>query len=288
MGAADTAAPGSVDVGLTATHLARPVVLDVPSADPAGADFEAVGSLWDVTLLGAVGVASGLEVDVAVPFTLHRSGVGVSPLADQRTEQLSGAALGDLRLGAALRLLQSDDTDAAFRVAARLDLALPTGDEGAFSGERSVVAVPAVSGELRSGPWIAGAELGARLRAASDVAGSRVGSQLVVGVGLGAALLTDDALSIALEAVALPTFASQEQLAYIAASGQREVVGHGPALVPTEWMASFRALFTPNFTARVGAGGGLALFGASDVTAPSFRLVLSTTYAFGGDGAKAR
>jgi hypothetical protein len=284
---ADTLASGAIAAGLTATYVARPIVLDVPSADPAGAEFEAVASQLDATLLGAYGVAPGIEADVALPVTLARSGVGVSPLTDQRTTALSGSSFGDVRAGAAFRMLRAPpEQGLGFRVAARLDLALPTGDKQAFAGERTLVVAPAVSGVLESGRWFAGAELGARLRGANDLAGSRVGSQLLVALGAGASLLDQGALSVQIEAIALPTTAAQHQLGYVAASGQREVVGSGTALVPAEWLLSLRALFTPSISANAGAGGALPFFGASDMTAPRFRLVLALRFAFAASDAR--
>jgi hypothetical protein len=282
---ADTAARAQIAAGLAATYLARSIVLAVPSADPGGAEFDAVGSLWNVTLLGSLGVASGIEADVALPFALHRSGVGVSPLADQRITALTGSSFGDLRLGAAFRLLRSASEPAlAHRVAARIELAVPTGDPSAFSRERTVVVAPSLSGEIEAGRWFAGAELGVRLRGVSDLAGARVGPQVLVAFGVGAALLAQRALAIQLEAIALPTTVRQDRLAYVSSAGQREVIGSGPALVPAEWLVSLcaRELFAPSWTASLGAGGALPLFGAADLTAPSFRLVLSTRYAFGG------
>lgn len=279
---ADTTASGAAAGGLTATYVARPVVLTVPSADPAGAEFKAVGSMWNATALGAFGLAPWIEVDLALPFTLERSGVGVSPLTDQRTAPLSGSSLGDVRAGVAFRILSPAPVPALEpRLAARIDLALPTGDKGAFSGERTVVVAPAVSFAIEAGRLFAGAELGARLRGVGDLAGSRVGPQLLVALGAGAALLPERTLSVQLEAIALPTTVGQHQLAYVAATGRREVVGTGPALAPAEWLVSLRTSWASSFTASAGAGAALPLFGAADLTAPSFRLVLAASYSFG-------
>jgi hypothetical protein len=277
VGSADTVAPGAVTLGFAATYLARPIVLDVPTADPSGAEVEAVGSMWDVALLGAVGISSALELDIALPLTLHRSGFGVSPLADQRLRPLSGAALGDIRLGGTLRLLRSGE-EPSYGLAARLDAVLPSGDDGAFSGEPSLAVVPAFSGEIRGGRWFAGAELGARLRPVSDLAGTRVGPELLIAVGAGAVLIPDDVLSVELEAQALPALSGQRELAFVPGEGQREAMGSNPLLMPAEWLASLRAGLTPEWAASLGAGGGLPLFGAGDLTAPSFRLVLRATY----------
>jgi len=82
--------------------------------------------------------------------------------------------------------------------------------------------------------------------------------------------------------MALPTTVAQHQLAYVAATGRREIVGSGTALVPAEWHASARVLFTPSLSASAGAGGALPFFGAADLTAPRFRFVLSLRWVLGG------
>jgi hypothetical protein len=207
--------------------------------------------------------------------------VGISPLSDQRTTAHGGTTMRDVRLGLALRLLRPPTSADRSGLSARLELALPTGDESSFAGDRSLVAIPALSGELSLGIFFAGAELGARLRQVSELAGSRVGPQMLMAIGAGATLLSDDLLSVELEAVALPTTVSQDRVAFVAASGQRQTVGHGPALVPAEWLASVRtaALFARTCSATIGIGGPLELFGAADLTAPSIRLLVSMTYA---------
>lgn len=290
VGPADTVRSGAVDAGVAMTYLARPIVLNVPSADPAGAEFEAVGSVWDATLLAAFGVTSAIEVDVAMPFTLHRAGVGVSPLTDQRITSISGSSIGDVRFGGAFRLAGSPravrdasnvlPSSLGSALAGRLDVALPTGDESTFSGERTIVVAPALSFALDGGRWFAGAELGARLRGVSALAGSRVGPQVVTALGVGAELLPERTLSLSLEAIALPTTVAQHRLAYVASAGQREVAGSGPALVPAEWLASLRTVLASRWTASLGVGGALPLFGAADLTAPRFRFVLSASHSF--------
>jgi hypothetical protein len=82
------------------------------------------------------------------------------------------------------------------------------------------------------------------------------------------------------EAIALPSALAQEQVAFVPADGGRQVVGNGPALVPAEWLASVRtAGLVRNWSASVGAGSALGLFGAADMTAPSFRFMFSLAYA---------
>jgi hypothetical protein len=280
VGSAETLAPGAVGVGFVATYLARPIVLQVPSADPAGAEFRAVGSVWDATLLGALGLGSGFEAELALPMALYRSGTGVSALTDQQPTALAHWAMRDVRLGAALQLVHGPPDPMTYGLLGRVELALPTGDEASFSGDGSVVLIPSIAGRLRDGRFFGGAELGARLRGVNELAGTRVGSQLLIALGAGAALLPEERLSLALEAIALPSTLAQQQVAFVYADGQRQVVGTGPALVPAEWLASVRtAGLVRNWSASVGAGGALELFGAGDMTAPSFRFMLSLAYA---------
>jgi len=280
VGAADTLAPGDIGVGLVATYLARPIVLQVPSADPAGAEFRAVESVWDATLLGAVGLGSRVEAELALPMALYRSGTGVSALTDQQPTALPRFAMRDVRLGVAYRLVDGPSEPTTYGLLGRVELALPTGDQTSFSGDGSVVLIPSIAGRLEDGRFFSGAELGARLRAVNDLGGTRVGPQLLIALGAGAALLSGERLSLALEAIALPSTAAQEQVAFVYSQGQRQMVGTGPALVPAEWLASVRSAgLIRNWSASVGAGGALELFGAASMTAPSFRFMFSVAYA---------
>jgi hypothetical protein len=189
----------------------------------------------------------------------------------------------DARLGAAFAVLPrarsfpGDD----YGLTARFELALPTGDESSFAGDRSFVGIPSLSGDFRRGPFMAGAELGARIRKTSDLSGSRVGPELVIALGIGAELRESDKLSLHLEAIALPNLVAQEQLAFVPGTDERVATGSRPLLMPAEWQASIRTaeLFGGDASLSLGGGGSLGLTGESGITSPSYRFTLAIRYA---------
>jgi hypothetical protein len=283
IGGSATTPPGAFTLGLFATYLSQPVVLVVPSADPKGAEAVAVDRLADATLLFSFGLSGKLDVAVALPVVVARTGVGVSPLTSQASAPLAHSALRDLRVGAGYRLAGSSYgvlCPDPFGLAARFDLALPTGDENSFAGEASAVAIPSVAGEVRRGPFSGGFELGARLRKTADLAGSRVGSQLSIALGLGADVLDRGRLGFMVEAFALPTLAQQDDLALDSTTGERKPVGIRPPLVPAEWHASVRSadVVVPGLSVALGAGTPLLLTGESGVTSPRWRATLALRY----------
>ena len=209
LGGARTIAPGRLGFALATTYLARPLVLVLPSASTAGAEALGVDRLWNTTALFSFGLTSSLELNLALPFTTYRTGTGLSAIASQHSTPLSFTALRDTRIGVTLALLPRAR---AFQLASRWELSVPTGDASAFAGDRSFVGVPSFVASWRDGPFVASAELGARLRRPTELLGSRVGSQMVVGLGAGADLL-DQRLGVRFEILALPTFEAQHSLA---------------------------------------------------------------------------
>jgi hypothetical protein len=269
--------------GLVTSYLTRPVVLLLPSSDPQGSEVVAVRDLVDATPLFSLGLTDRLELDLAVPVALYRSGLGVSPLTSQSSEPIAHTAMRDLRTGATLRLLgRSYDPSCndPLAMAARLELALPTGAHDSFAGDAAVVASPSLAAEWRPQPFVLGAEVGARVRRTADLAGSRIGSQLAVALGAGIDVLEKSRLGVFAEMAALPTLAAQRELARDPLTGDRVDAGGRPPLVPIEWQLGVRSadLLASGVSIGLGAGSSLAL-GESGVTSPRFRATLSLRYA---------
>jgi hypothetical protein len=88
-------------------------------------------------------------------------------------------------------------------------VALPIGDDQQLAGERGFVWAPSVLGEARSRHVLAGLHAGARVREESALGDARLGTQLVLGIGLGASILGDGGLDLLGEALALPVLATQ-------------------------------------------------------------------------------
>jgi len=281
VGGTATTSTGLLGFGWSTTYIARPIVLLLPSSRPSGTEVAAVDRLWNATFLFSYGLAERIEATIAIPTTLYRTGTGISALTQQSSQQLARAAMRDVRAGTAFALLPAPPPGAGgFSLATRLEIGLPTGDESSFSGDRTVVGLPSVAAEFRRSGLVIGSEMGARLRTTSDLAGTRVGSQLAFSFGMGGEILDGSKLGILLEAVALPTLVAQHELAP-ASTGGRAVLGNRRPLMPTEWLASVRTgeLLSGDMSLSLGAGGSLGLTGESGVTSPSFRVVFALRYA---------
>jgi OmpA-OmpF porin, OOP family len=283
IGGTDTTAAGQAGFAVVTTYAARPIVLMVPTTQPNGTEVAVVDDLWDATFLFSLGLTDRLEVGAALPITLGRTGTGVSVLTSQTPASLPRATMRDARLGATFSLAPRarEFPGDAFGVAARFELALPTGDESTFAGDRSVVGMPSFAADFRNGAFMAGGELGARLRQTSELVGSRVGSQLVVAFGIGAELREADKLSLHLEAMGLPTFVGQDELGLDPNTGKRVASSTRPPLLPAEWQVSVRSaeLMDGDLSASVGFGTSIGLTGDSAITSPSVRAIFSIRYA---------
>jgi hypothetical protein len=278
VGATETTAVGQLGFGIVATYLTRPVVLAVPTSYPGGTEVRAVDQLWDTAFLGSFGLAPRLEINLALPFVVYRTGTGVSSLTSQSSRPLPRTAMRDARGGLAYRILgPSRAAPDTLSMAARFELAVPTGDAATLAGESGVVALPSLAIEHRHGSFVGGAELGARLRSVAELAGARVGSQLVLAVGAGADLLPDEWLGVRVEILALPTLVAQHGTSTAVAEPNAGPTGSW--LVPAEWHVSLRTGgLSRDLSLQLGGGGGLAL-GDSSVTTPSYRVTFALRYA---------
>jgi hypothetical protein len=168
----------------------------------------------------------------------------------------------------------------AFRAAARFELSAPTGDDDQFAGERAAVFVPSLSAGWQKDRFFAGLEVGARFRPTAQLAGARVGTQLVTALGAGYDLLARrDLLSVVAEAWALPTFAEQENVA--PHPGQAEIfTPNGQTMLPAEWQLSARTapLKGGDLSIQAGGGGGIPVADAT-ITRPRWRFTLAVRWA---------
>ncbi len=281
VGAPDTVAAGRVGFGLATTYLRRPIALRAPTADPSGTDVPAVDHQVDATFLWAVGLTDRLEVSAAVPTSLYRSGTGVSAFTSQQATSIGRTAAHDLRFGLTYAWLPRAHAAEGFALASRLEATAPVGDRDAFAGDRGWVVAPSVAADVRVADLVTlGAEVGARLRAVTDVAGSRVGSQGYVAIG--AALdLVGDHLGVALEAYALPTLVAQASLDR---SPTTQALVESPSsrnLVAAEWMGSVSnaSALDGDLLVSLGAGTGLPLTDPASLGTPHWRALVSVRYA---------
>ncbi|HXX69985.1 MAG TPA: hypothetical protein VEK07_22585 [Polyangiaceae bacterium] len=279
IGSVDTIAPRQLGFGLVTSYMSRPIVLELGSAAGTSARYYAVDNQVDGTFLWSYGVGERMELDLALPLTFVQSGLGLAPVVGG--SELSNTATRDIRFGFTYALVpgrESVRSDGA-GLAARFEVSAPTGDRSEFAGEQSGVFAPSLSGELRLGEFFAGAELGARLRPATELLGARVGTELVTALGVGLDLLPRDLLSAAVEAWALPNLVSQDKA--IAQGGVLTNQPGGAALVPSEWQLSLRSASIAKGTVCVQLGGGGALPWSAEapVTSPRFRFALGVRWA---------
>ncbi|MCC6552550.1 MAG: OmpA family protein [Polyangiaceae bacterium] len=184
-----------------AGHLAPHVMLLADYAhDPlvvrSAADDEVVGAVVSDQLTlhldGALALWNRLLVDVDVPLVIVQSGDDPSQ-AGQSFQSPSGAALGDLRFGARVRVL--GDYHDAFQAALGAQLWLPTGASGSYVSDARPRAMPQaiVGGRLPELVW--SFAIGPELRRTQEFATVTQGTMLRWGGGVGF-LLMDGRLQV--------------------------------------------------------------------------------------------
>ncbi|HVJ93103.1 MAG TPA: hypothetical protein VM580_25055, partial [Labilithrix sp.] len=123
-----------------------------------------------------------------------------------------------------------------------------------------------------------GADIGARIRAVTEFAGARIGTQLTGALGAGFDILPRDMLSVLLEARAylnLPEQHTSQQSAFGITS-----TPNGQLIAPSEWMLGLRsAPVLGGDVSFFGGGGGPVPLMTEAITVPRFRFVLGVTYA---------
>jgi OmpA-OmpF porin, OOP family len=276
VGSAATTPAEKVSFGLVVSYLSRPVGFRVASPDPDGTIIHALDNMVDATFLWSLGVTDRLELTISAPVTLYQDGSGLADVLGTETE-LQRSVLRDPRVGVAFAILPPPRTGPVdgLSIISRLDLGLPLGDEASFAGAPTVTGVPSVTGELRTGRLRFAAEVGARLRGSSDLAGTVVGSQLHGALGGAFDVLPNRWLTVAAEAFALYTLAEQPE--------------GDPALVPAEWIVSATSapLLAGDVSVSLGGGGSLPLAAEAALTSPRFRFSLGLRYAPTGRDADA-
>lgn len=282
VGATETTAPGEFSVGLVTSYLRKPIVLRAASSNPGGTDVPAIDHMVDMNFLWAMGIIDQLELTVAMPVTLAQNGSGVSAFTSSDAQDVPGSSIRDFRFGAAYALLPRDRAypGNAFALTSRLEVAAPTGDQDWFGGDRGAVVIPTVAADFRLGQAFAGAEVGARIRKTTNLAGAQIGSQGFVALGAGYDILPGEMLSAGLEAYALPTFADQETLARDPDTQEIVATTNSDSLIPAEWMATVRSAPTRDGDVSFTLSGGSALpLTESAITSPQYRITAGIRFA---------
>ena len=273
VGPAATTFAGHLAMGLSLSYLSRPIVVEVESADPAGTRILVVDNDFGATLALALGLGDRAELTLAAPMTLFQNGSGVSDLVGTSDDELPTSAVGDLRFGTGLAIVQREPRADGPALAARFEAVAPTGTRSAFASAGAAVFVPTVvyDHRLAIGSW--GVELGGRLRpVARRFGGSTVQNQLYVGAAGAVEAVEDGWLSVAGELYALVGLTPRDDGA--AEGGSLEA--------PAEWFVSAR---TAHFLERqlallLGGGGWLPMGAAAPLTTPRFRVGLTVEYSW--------
>ncbi len=167
-------------VMLLGEYAYRPLVLYRNDGD------DTVGPVVSDQLFAHLGVSLGLwdrlTLSLNLPFALIST--GDSPAVDGLSfASPSGAALGDLRLGARLRLL--GDTGGPAELSLAGSLWLPTGSEDAFAGDGGVRGLPSLVFAGMAGNFVYGARAGVALRPERQFAATKLGTQVTFGAAAG-------------------------------------------------------------------------------------------------------
>jgi hypothetical protein len=278
VGSTETVAVRQLSFALVTSYLSRPIVFHL--ATPGGASTTlAIDDQVNATFAWAYGVTDRLELDLALPLTLGQSGLGAGPVTGGAG--LRDTATRDMRFGTTYRIV-TDEPPAGhvgWGLAGRFEVSAPTGDDDQFSGERVGVFVPGIATDVRYERFFGGAELGARIRPTTELLGARMGTQVVVALGVGADLLPRQLLSVTAEAWALPTLAEQADVTLQGA--QYVATPNGHHITPAEWALSARSapVHDGDLSFQLSGGGGIPFDSETAVTVPRFRFTLGVRWA---------
>jgi OmpA-OmpF porin, OOP family len=288
VGGTQTVTAGQVGFGLVTSYQSRPLLLDIPSPGPGGSRQFVVDNQVTGNFLWAYGVTSKLQLDVALPLTFVQSGAGTSPVTGGAA--LRDTALRDMRFGLVYAIIPRERIDPlkaareggagkAFSLAGRMTFVAPTGDSAELAGDRTAVFAPSIVADYRIARFVAGADLGARMRPVTEFAGTRVGTQIGTALGVGYEVLDRELLTIMLEGRALWNVPEQ-RVVQQSAFGLSASDVNGKRIVPAEWMLSARTapLLGGDVAFTIGGGGPLPLRDGSAFT-PRFRFLLGVAYA---------
>jgi hypothetical protein len=189
-----------------------------------------------------------LDLTLGLPIYGDVTGAGSDAIATQKPTALSGAALGDVRIGVRSSLLHAAE-DSMFRLMLRNEWTLPTGDQSKYAGDVGPTTTFALTGAVDTGGWSAALDLGYRAAPAVRFGDVRLGSAAIFGIGLARDIIEHHVLSIGLEAWA-------SRLLIDAPSS--DVPSNKTVAFPAEWLANVQ-LRPRAWSFWFWAGGGGAL-----------------------------
>jgi len=132
-----------------------------------GTRQEVIQDQLTLDLMGSIALFDRLSIGLAVPLFLVNGGDGTDGTVVDLNPVPDGFALGDIRLSVKVGIVMRDEDADGFGLAASLDLGLPTGDTDAFVSD-GFTAAPTVAADFKAGIFTVAANLGYRIRTASD------------------------------------------------------------------------------------------------------------------------
>jgi outer membrane protein OmpA-like peptidoglycan-associated protein len=258
-----------VDNTRTLGHLSFAASLSFDSAGDllveTGADGEEEASVVSrqdtLSLFGAVGLWSRLELGFEVPFYVAQDGEAPNNLGFGELDH--GAGLGDIRVVPKVRLLGGEDRRATgFGLAFATDLTVPAGSGATFQGG-GFRTEPRLLGDYRlaNGFWLGGS-VGGRIQSATQLADYEQGTALTW--GLAARVPTVSWLAVTAEAVGSRTLSTDAGF---------------EAEVRRLWLLGVDAEFDKAWGVRLAGGRRLG----TGVGNPSYELAAIVSYTFAYD-----
>lgn len=277
-----TAPASSAAFGIVPTYYLRPIGLRIASADPEGTTIYAVDNAVAATFLLGIGVADRAQIHIATPVVLFQDGASKADVVGS-DQALPRSAVGDMRFGVSVGILQRSPGASGPGLTARFEMAAPTGHDEAFVGHATSTYAPGLAFDYRIGPFSAGVDASVRVRDYVKLAGALIGTQIAGSVGVGYDFLDDDMLSANLEAWALFNVLQQNELTSQRGQFEAEEEPSDVLHIPAEWMLSVRTAGLLDGRFRASLGGGSFIPTTTDglpVTTPAFRLALGIHYTY--------
>jgi hypothetical protein len=217
---------GSFAASANSWYIVRPAELAVSSPDPEGRTVDVVSRATVVDLRAGFGIGKKIDLSLAAPIFLDIRGAGADAISTQKPPAFQGAALGDPRIGVRIGLLPPNSD--GWRLMLRNEWSLPLGNNNHYTGDLSFTSTLAVTGAWYYQGWSAAVDVGARSSRSTRFGDVRLGTSAIFGFGFARDILTENVLSVGLEAWANP--------ALIAAPTEDVPSAKGGSPVPAEWL----------------------------------------------------
>ncbi len=179
----------AVAAGLAIDHAVQPLVFRGTDAQGATSSINAVGGMLTAHVGAMVSFADRVGLGLSFPMALTQSGTPVT-LGDATLGAASGFAIGDLRLGARVRLVGHADRD-GFSLHVGANVWLPSGARASNTGDEAVRFEPRLTAAGRGGPLRWSLTVGYHVRPDHVAALVSISSELRATMGLGLVALSD-------------------------------------------------------------------------------------------------